>query len=156
MSDNIKTALILIAVVVVAAGAITYGALTPEQKPQQEKPAPTTSASKKPEKTQAPVTTLETEGATIRGVLFEAYPKAKTDYTIKNEKLYGDGLWYGAQLLYKGKDKGNRDTLRVLAQKKDGVWVLRTTPPELLLSTKKYPDAPRDALVDINRAISLP
>jgi hypothetical protein len=75
---------------------------------------------------------------------------------MANKQLLGDGRWFGATLTYKGSDTANRDTLRVLLEKKDNLWTLRTTPPEPLLSTKKYPDVPKSVLQTINKPVSLP
>lgn len=153
MNDQVKTILILVGVVIIAAGSIAYGALTApsENKVEQTKATPSSS----PKKVDL-VKTLETERPTIHGLLLAAYPKIATDYTITREQLFEKGQWYGALLTYKGTDKDNRDTLRVLMEKKDGAWVLRTTPPQLLLATKQFPDVPRSVLQSINRAISLP
>lgn len=154
MNDQLKTVLILVGVIVIAGGSITYGALTanpaePSAPKQQSAPSQT------PKKIDL-VNSLETEKPTIQGVLMAAYPKIGTDYTIVREQLFDKGQWYGALLTYKGTDLDNRDTLRVLMQKKDGAWVLRTTPPQPLLAAKQYPDVPRSVLQSINRAVSLP
>lgn len=153
MNDQLKTVLILAGVVVIAAGSIAYGALTAPNKtsaPQTQSPA-----SQAPKKADT-VKTLEEEMPTIHSSLLAAYPLINTDYTITREQLFEKGEWYGALLTYKGTDTENRDTLRVLMQKKDGAWVLRTTPPQPLLALKQFPDVPRSVLMSINRAISLP
>lgn len=153
MNEQLKTVLLLVGVVVVAAGAIVYGALTPQT--NQQVAQPSQSSSPTPAKVDL-VASLESERPTIHSVLVAGYPKIATDYTISREQLFDKGQWYGALLIYKGADTDNRDTLRVLMEKKDGVWTLRTTPPQMLLSTKQFPDAPRTALQSINRAVSLP
>jgi hypothetical protein len=153
MNEQLKTVLLLVGVVAVAAGAIIYGALTPQA--GQQAPQPSQSSSPAPAKVDL-AASLESERATIHGVLIAGYPKVATDYTISREELFDKGQWYGALLIYKGTDTDNRDTLRVLMEKKDGVWTLRTTPPQMLLSVKQFPDAPRSALQSINRAVSLP
>lgn len=156
MNDQLKTALILVGVVIVAAGSIAYGALTA---PRENNPQPTVTPSptkSQPAKKVDLVATLESEKPTIHGALLAAYPKISTDYTITREQLFDKGQWYGALLTYKGTDTDNRDTLRVLMQKKDGAWALRTTPPRMLLAAKQFPDVPRSVLQSINRAVSLP
>ena len=50
----------------------------------------------------------------------------------------------------------NRDTLRVLMEKQAGIWKLRTTPPEPILSAQEYTDVPKSVLSDINKPVSLP
>lgn len=139
----------IIATLIICGGSLALGALSaPTGQPQRE-------VSTSPSKQQL-AERLETERPTILTVLTSAYPKSQTDYIIGSEALYGKGEWYGAVLTYKGSDMMNRDTLRVLLQKKSGVWILRTTPPELLLSSKKYPDVPKSVLQSINRPVSLP
>lgn len=157
MNEQLKTILILVGVVVIAAGSILYGALTPASSPQ---PSSTPQTSSTP--TSSPVQKLSLpeqlaqEKTTIHGVLLKTHPAIEKDYIITREQLFEQGQWYGALLTYKGKDADNRDTLRVLMEKKDEVWTLRTTPPQPLLATKQYPDVPRAVLIDINRAVSLP
>ncbi len=157
MNQQTKTILILVVVLVIAVGSIAYGALTP---PPNATPAP--QASETPKATNKPAVKvdlkeqLESERTIITNVLIGAYPKVATDYAISNEKLFEQGQWYGALLIYRGPDTANRDTLRVLMQKKDGIWALRTTPPRPLLSTKEFPDVPKSILVTLNKAISLP
>jgi len=151
MNDHQKRTLIIIASVVIGIGAFTYGALTASPQQSDSKPTPS----------QTPVKIdlgkeLQTERPTIIEVLTTAYPKIKTSYIISEGQLYDKGEWYGTTLTYKGKDSLNRDTLRVLMQKKQGVWVLRTTPPQILLSTVEYPDVPKSVLVSINQPVSLP
>lgn len=151
MNPQLKTFLIIIAVIFVAGASLAYGALTA---PTQQKTA-TVSQTPKTEKTDLKAL-MESEFPTINGVLLAAYPKVGTDYIIGNKQLLGDGRWFGATLTYKGSDTANRDTLRVLLEKKDNLWVLRTNPPEPLLSTKKYPDVPKTVLQTINKPVSLP
>ena len=116
---------------VLAIASFTYGALTA---PQQNTPPPAASAV--PKSTPAPKPTkqqleqkLTYELPVIKTVLTEAYPKIATDYTMSNGQLFDEGQWYGTTLSYHGSDTLNRDTLRVLMQKKNGVWVIRTAPP---------------------------
>lgn len=160
MNKQLKVMLIVFLSIVVGIGAIAYGAATAPKKQsvqpvvQLSTPAPTPTAT--------PTTKidlkaqLETEQSTITGVILAAYPKIATDYTINPGQLFENGQWYGTTLTYKGSDTMNRDTLRILLQKKEGIWLLRTTPPEPLLSAKKYPDVPKKVLQTINKAISLP
>lgn len=154
MNPQLKKFLIILTVIFIAGASLTYGALTA---PKQQKQAPAATTSQPPEtKKPAPKPTLESEFPTIKGVLLASYPKVDTDYVMGNRQLLGDGRWFGATLTYKGSDTANRDTLRVLLEKKDNVWTLRTTPPEPLLSTKKYPDVPKSVLQTINKPVSLP
>lgn len=161
MNKQLKVMLIVFLSIVVGIGAVAYGAATAPKKQSVQPvaqsssiptPTPTTSPSVKVDlKVQ-----LKAEQSTITGVILAAYPKIATDYTINPGQLFEEGQWYGTTLTYKGTDTMNRDTLRILLQKKEGIWLLRTTPPEPLLSAKKYPDVPKKVLQTINKAISLP
>lgn len=152
MNRDMKLPLIIIAAIIVGIGAFAYGALTATPAETSQTLSPTPSPVKKINLTDQ----LKTERPTIIGVLTTAYPKIKADYMIAEGKLYGQGEWYGTVLTYHGKDTMNRDTLRVLMEKKHGIWTLRTTPPEPLLSTVEFPDAPRTVLQAINQPVSLP
>lgn len=151
MNQNTKI-LLIIAAIIVGVGAFTYGALTAPQAAQQPPSPSSTPTQKKVDLGEQ----LKKEQKTILGVLTAKYPKIKTEYVINQGKLYDQGQWYGTTLTYRGKDTMNRDTLRVLMQKKDGIWVVRTTPPAPLLSTIEYPDVPKSVLHAINEPISLP
>ena len=152
MNENMKTTLIIIAAIVISVGAFTYGALTANPKQTSDIVATPT-----PKQTKIDLLKqLQLEESTILGVLTTAYPKITTDYNIAEGKLYDKGEWYGTTLTYRGKENLSRDTLRVLMQKKQGLWVLRTTPPQILLSTVEFPDVPKSVLMQINQPVSLP
>lgn len=152
MNDRQKIAFGIIAAVIVGVGAFTYGALTAPRAPATH----AVSISKPAPKKVSQVDKLKTERPTIIRVLTTAYPKITTDYTVADGQLYEQGEWYGTTLTYHGKDTMNRDTLRVLMQKINGVWKLRTTPPQPLLSAVTFPDAPKSVLESINQPVSLP
>lgn len=99
---------------------------------------------------------LEKELTTISLAFAAQYPQAATLYAIDRGKLHLTGEWYTTTLTYQGDDAANRDTLRVLMQKKNGEWVLRSTPPEPLLTQPDYPDVPKEILRDINKPTLLP
>ena len=162
MNNNFKIYLIVIASIFVGGLAFTYGAMTaPKKEPtgsvQQaskqkvESPKP---SEKRKELT--PDEQLAAEQAAIDAVLIEKYPKIATDYVINKGQLFEKGKWYGTTLTYKGSDIDNRDTLRVLMEKKDDTWTLLTTPPRPILSAKEFPDIPKSILQTINKPISLP
>ncbi len=158
MNKQFRIYLIIITSIVVCGAAFAYGALT-APRDQNSTEASTAPVNKPVEKTTDkadPAKKLAAEMPTITTVVTAAYPLIVTDYSINKGYLTDDGQWFGATLTYKGSDVNNRDTLRILMQKKNGTWVLRTTPPELLLSAKKFPDAPKKFLQKINQAISLP
>lgn len=162
MNKDLKTFLIILAVIFVAGASIAYGALTAPQKQQvavtvSPTASPNKSLSPSPKPTADQLEKLrDTELPTIKTVITTAYPLVATDYIINKGALFDEGQWYGTTLSYHGKDTLNRDTLRVLLQKKDGVWILRTKPPVPLLSIEAFPDVPKDILKAINQPISLP
>ncbi|MFZ2545302.1 MAG: hypothetical protein WAW80_04960 [Candidatus Saccharimonadales bacterium] len=153
MNQQLKTFLIILAAIFIGGASIAYGALTA---PTPQQPAVSVQkASPKITKESLDIK-LKQELPTITTVLTTAYPKATIDYTMIKSQLFGEGEWFGALLSYHGTDTLNRDTLRVIMQKKDGAWILRTTPPEIILSAKKYPDVPKSILQTINKPVSLP
>jgi hypothetical protein len=161
VDDKTKKYLIIAGAIVIAVAAFTYGALTPTQQtppqPSATPPVATTPKSTPPKPTRQQLQQkLTDEMSVISGVLTAAYPKITTDYIISKGQLFDEGEWYGTTLSYRGSDTLNRDTLRVLMQKKNGVWILRTTPPQILLSTQKFPDVPREILQTVNQPVSLP
>lgn len=157
MNKDMKLFLSILAAIFIAGGAFAYGALTaPQNQPTPASTAtPTPSASTKPTASKLKEK-LQSELPTIMSVMTAAYPKITTDYTVNTGQLFDEGQWFGTTLTYRGTDSDNRDTLRVLLQKKNGVWVLRTTPPRLILSAKEFPDVPKSILKTINKPISLP
>lgn len=81
-------------------------------------------------------------------------PNATNFYSIDIEKLYQQGGWFGGTLVPKNSSDQQLavDVLRFVAQKQsNGSWRIVTNPPELLLSHVKYPNIPREILLDLNR-----
>lgn len=154
---NNRTTYILIACTLVILGAaVGIGAFISQPKPQ---PQPVSQQPAKKEvlpTTEELDTQLTAELPAISSVLSAAYPTIASDYIINRGKLYHKGEWYGTTLTYKGTDIDNRDTLRVLMQKKDTVWTIRSTPPQPLLTSKAVGDVPKDILKDINQPAPLP
>lgn len=162
MNNTFKIYLIVIASIIIGGAAFAYGAMTaPRNTPstasvsKSPTASPKASPSEQPKKLSAEEL-LQKELPVITGVLTEKYPKITTDYTVNKGQLFEDGKWFGTTLTYKGTDVNNRDTLRVLMEKKDNVWTLRTTPPRPLLSVKEFADVPKAVLQAINKPISLP
>lgn len=153
MNKNLKIFLIILACLFIAGASLAYGAATAPKKQEPEKPQ----ATKVVKLTAAQLEqklTVELPGITT--VLTAAYPSIKTDYVIEKGQLFDQGQWFGTTLTYQGTDSDNRDTLRVLMQKKKGVWTIRTKPPRILLAAKDFPDVPRSILKKINQPVSLP
>lgn len=154
MNKNLKTALVILAAIIIAGASLAYGALTaPKGNQNAIKPQPTKQVVLTEKQLEEK---LLTELPAITTVLIAKYPLVATDYNVDQGKLYEQGKWYGTTLTYKGKDVDNRDTLRVLMQKKDGQWVLRTTPPRPLLYAKDFTDVPVKIIKAINKPVSLP
>jgi len=152
MNKDMKLLAGIIAAIFIAGGSLAYGALTAKQ---PSSPQTNTMSTQKMNKEDL-AKQLAIERPTIDIVMRAAYPKISSEYTVGPGQLFDEGRWFGATLTYKGSDIDNRDTLRILMQKKDGLWIVRTTPPEPLLSRKKYPDVPVDILRTINKPVSLP
>ncbi|MDB5183733.1 MAG: iviTM7 [Candidatus Saccharibacteria bacterium] len=150
MSDRLKFILIVTTAIIIGAGSVAYGAAT------APKPIPKPVATVQPISKTELAAELKAEQPTITSVLTASYPLVETNYLINQGQLFDQGQWYGTTLSYKGTDSLNRDTLRVLMQKKQGIWILRTLPPRPLLSTVEFPDVPESILDEINKAISLP
>jgi hypothetical protein len=89
------------------------------------------------------------EEAAIIKAMVAKYPEINTLYKIQPGKLYENGNWYGTTLYYKGTDKYNNDTLRIVLQKVSGAWIVKTV-PGIILSTYTYPDVPENVLKDVN------
>ncbi|OGL22519.1 hypothetical protein A2707_04310 [Candidatus Saccharibacteria bacterium RIFCSPHIGHO2_01_FULL_45_15] len=147
---SITGVILTVAVIVGVISAQTPA--TPIQ-PQQSTPQPVNEQAL----TAAELSTLlEVELPAITSVFTQTFPAASELYTIDQGRLYKQGQWYGTTLTYKGSDEANRDTLRVLMQKKDGAWIVRTNPPQLLLSTKDLGDVPVDVIQSLNQPAPLP
>lgn len=91
------------------------------------------------------------EQTAIETTIHSTLPSLAENYTIERARLYDDGSWYGAILQYRGLDSNNRDTLRLVLQKKEKTWTLRTSPPQPLVSSIDLPEAPTTMLDDLNR-----
>ena len=160
MNNSLKTYVIVIAGILIGAAAFAYGAITAPKAEQPVRQA-STQKSESPKPTEkpkelTPEEQLKAEQTAIDAVLIEKYPKVASDYIINKGQLFEKGKWYGTTLSYKGADVDNRDTLRVLMEKKDDKWTLRTNPPQPMLSAKEFPDVPKSVLQTINKPISLP
>jgi hypothetical protein len=153
MNQNLKIFLITLACIFIAGASLTYGALTAPGRQTKQKPVATQTP--QPTKVQLEQKLVQ-ELPLITSVLVSKYPLIASNYTIEKGQLFDRGQWFGTTLTYHGPDNDNRDTLRVLLQKKGEVWTLRTTPPRPLLSAKDFPDVPLSILKTINQPVSLP
>lgn len=147
-----KTTLVMIAAVAGILCVIVFGFIS-------STPTPSEQLSEKVEKPLPSAVELEVklsqEQSQIHAVLFTAVPQVQENYTLEREKLYLSGEWYGAILQYKGSDVNSRDTLRVVMQKRNEKWILRTVPPTILLNAIDLPDVPLSVLNDVNKPAML-
>lgn len=148
--NTIVLAVITISIIAVA---VVAGVMTQQPSQPAPQPVPQKQTVLSKEKLE---TMLAKEQSAIDQVLSTTYPQLSELYTVTDGKLYHDGSWYGATLLYKGSDELSRDTLRLLMQKKDNTWKIRTDPPAIILHAADYPDMPKDIIQDLNKATSLP
>ena len=155
MSKNLKIILIVLGSLLVIGGSLAYGAMTAPSKQTQSSKVETVKQTKPLTKAELEQK-LVTELPVVTTALTTAYPLIATTYTIEQGQLFDKGQWFGTTLTYLGTDKDNRDTLRVVMQKKDGNWILLTKPPRPLLSAKDFPNVPVSILKKINQAVSLP
>ena len=82
-------------------------------------------------------------------------PAFTSKYKISSGKLYQHGDWYGALIVPNLTDNQLStqyvDNYRLVAHKENGAWKVLTLPPELIISSFKYPNVPHDILVDVNK-----
>ena len=91
------------------------------------------------------------EARAIRTALRAEYPSLQRNYTVSGHAVYQKGQFYGAKLTFRDKNNDNRDTLRVLMEKKDGEWTVRSNPPVPVLSAPDFTDVQPATLEAINR-----
>lgn len=95
---------------------------------------------------------LNSEVAIIHQQIKAKYARINL-YEIQAGKLYRYGEWYGTTLKYVGKDPFNSDTLRIVLNKQDGVWTIKTDPPGIFLSRHAFPDVPVEILREVNNRL---
>lgn len=155
--NNRQTIILALSAIGILAIVAVVGVLVsaPQPAPAPTQPIVTNNEAPKPTEEELE-TKLAAELEAIAEALTGAYPDAANLYIINKGNLYDRGQWYGTTLTYRGTDTDNRDTLRVLMEKKDSKWTVRTTPPQPLLSTASYPDVPKAILQNINQPAELP
>ena len=86
---------------------------------------------------------------TIDSAILGSNSKISTFYTIKNEAVLEKGDWAIAALVFNGSGTDlNRDTLKVVLEKKDSKWVVKCKP---MISISKYDcSAPQNVLNKAN------
>lgn len=97
---------------------------------------------------------LGRERDALRQTITTAFPIVTSGYEIGGGKLYEHGDWYGTTLRLSQTEEQKRlgyaDTYRLVAHKENGLWVVKTKPPQLVLSRLSYPDIPVAILKDVN------
>lgn len=76
-------------------------------------------------------------------------------YSIIKGELFLDGTWYGALVIKNtaltGQQEGYSDIFRIILHKEKDVWMIKNKYPELVISTVKYPEIPRDVVSQVNQ-----
>lgn len=152
MSNKTTLLLSICVIIIFAVIGVGFGISTLQEQPKKE-PVVATEASLPSKETLR--AQLASEQPLIDAALTTAFPNITALYTVERGALYHRGEWYGAILQYKGSDSLNRDTLRIVLQKKASHWQLRTSPPQPLVNKHDLPDAPLEMLDDINRPAPL-
>ena len=82
-------------------------------------------------------------------------PQTTSGFVITDLRLYFFGEWASAKIHVAQTEEEERenyiDTYRVVLKKDKDTWKLVTDPPELIISIKKYPNIPRDLLIQLNK-----
>jgi hypothetical protein len=103
---------------------------------------------------------LDGQISSIKESIEAKYPKVRKLYDIQRGRLYKKADWYGTTLVYKGSATGadlfKTDTLRVVLKKENSGWMVKTNPPNILLSKYVFPDIPEDILRNVNSLSSSP
>ena len=98
---------------------------------------------------------LSSESSAIQAAIQNTLPTVRSGFTVETGKLYRLGEWYGTKIhaiqTSQQEEFDYIDNYRIVLKKTNGTWKVMTLPPEILLSSKKYPSIPRDVLVDVNK-----
>lgn len=98
---------------------------------------------------------LKQQSDAIHASVRASLPSVGVTYEIASERLFEQADWYAATLTPKSTAEQKRtnyyDTFRVIAHKEGTGWVLITKPPELLLSSQRYPNIPFAVLSEANK-----
>ena len=98
---------------------------------------------------------LKIEASAISDSIRKQVPKLSDRFVVDPGSLYETGEWYGTTIGPNMSSEELRlsyhDTYRLVAHKVNGSWQVVTIPPELVISHVKYPDIPRDVLLEVNK-----
>jgi hypothetical protein len=93
---------------------------------------------------------LNIELPALHSVLTSMYPRVITGFTLDRGRLYDEGQWYATTLTQKTMTPDEEgDIYRTVLKKENGIWNIKAK-PDLLLSTKAYPNIPKAILSNIN------
>lgn len=91
---------------------------------------------------------LNQKRSSIRSSVFNSIPGLEGSYTIKSEKLFKDGTWYGAVIK---PNNPSFDERRLIMKNEDGKWILVTKEPLISIGSPSFPNVPKDLISDLNR-----
>ena len=91
---------------------------------------------------------LTTNRSALKKAFDQLHPEMPDGYRYGKDQMFQSGEWYGGLLVSKNP---NLDTLRFVANKKNGVWAIVTDPPDILISSAVYPEIPEDVVRSVNK-----
>lgn len=98
---------------------------------------------------------LSAEIPAILAVIKGTFPGVTNTYTVGLGELFENGEWYGTVLSPKLSTETQRlsyvDIYRLVLRKEQDGWKVITLPPELVLSSRKYPNIPKGVLSQTNK-----
>ncbi len=85
----------------------------------------------------------------VQDTLRREYPDIIDGYTINKGEVFKEGQWYATLLVKKAEGSDEGDVYRTVLKKEGDNWVVKAT-PALVLSSKEYPEIPKEILSAIN------
>ncbi len=85
----------------------------------------------------------------INEAIKSTYSNIIDNYTITDGEIYKEGQWYATLLVQKTAGNEEGDLYRTVLKKENDRWVVKAK-PSLVLSSRDYPDIPKDILTSIN------
>jgi hypothetical protein len=92
---------------------------------------------------------LVSELPTIKSALSAAYPNTINNFVINDGEIYKQGQWYATTLVQKVTGNEEGDVYRTVLKKEGEKWSVKAK-PALVLSSKTYPDIPKEILSSVN------
>jgi hypothetical protein len=94
---------------------------------------------------------LPLESAALRSAILRHYPSLPNRYSIDGLRLYGLGEWASALLKPNHKVSSDQADIYRVVLSRTTSWIVVTSPPEIIISSKKYPTIPKDVLSNLNK-----